>query len=121
MLISFHKQSKSGLVLGIISGVAGFFLFEQLIFSTVLGTFTAALVGKQEDWITNTKYTALVGAVLAGIYVIFFEITKGDDLANISFPLLDHMFYLLIFGGISCALVGAVVGAVTTGIRLLFS
>ena len=119
MLTNFDKWSKWGLALGVVLGVAGFFVFERLLFSILLGTFVAALVTRRDDWAAGARYTALVGAVLAVIYVTLFQYTNLDGLASISFKFLDHVLYLLVFGGLGCALVGVMVGTVTTSIRSL--
>lgn len=108
------KRAVWGLALGVILGTAGFFLFDRLIFSILLGTFAVALVASLRDWKEGAKIGGLTGVLLLVIYVVLFQFAGLDGLASVSFAFLDHVLYLLTFGGVGCALVGAAVGAVVS-------
>lgn len=114
MLNNMDKRAVWGLVLGLVLGTVGFFFFDRLIFSVLLGTFVVALVAGLKSWKEGAKIGGLTGVLLLVIYVVLFQFAGMDGLASVSFAFLDHVLYLLTFGGVGCALIGAVVGAVVS-------
>lgn len=114
------RLAKWWLGVGILVGTVCMLLFDPLGYSILLGVAAAVLAAKNRNWKEGARIGAVTGVVLAVIYVVLFQFSRIDGGRFLDFGFIDHLLFLLILGGAGSALLGAVMGAVTSRIYLFF-
>lgn len=117
---SLGGELKRELMIGVAIGTIGMFVFNHMVYCVLLGPFAAVLAARQTGWQDGARIGALTGAVLAAIFVLLSQLTGLDGLATLNFAFFDHVLYLLILGGLGCAVLGVLIGAFTSQILLIF-